>query len=53
MPRLPKNISKARVHAWLFSQSEPAKRLAETAEVGYWPWKSPAFDLLKQLLKEL
>ncbi len=53
MPRQPKNISKARVHAWLSSQNEPDKRLAEAAEVGYWPWENPAFDLLKLFLKEL
>lgn len=49
----PKNISKAKIHAWLSSQNEPDKRLAEAAEAGYWPWESPAFDLLKQFLREL
>jgi hypothetical protein len=49
----PRHLSKARVHAWLSSQIEPDKRLAEAAEAGYWPWESKAFDLIKQFLRGL
>jgi hypothetical protein len=51
--RQPNNPAKARVHAWLASQIDPDKRLGEAAEAGYWPWSSPAFDLLKQFLQGL
>jgi len=51
--RQPNNLAKARVHAWLASQVEPDRRLGEAAEVGYWPWDSPAFDSLKQFLRAL
>ncbi|NJO16485.1 MAG: hypothetical protein HC877_12310 [Thioploca sp.] len=46
-------LHQTKVHAWLSSQNEPDKRLAEAAEAGYWPWESPVFDLLKQFLIEL
>lgn len=49
----PRHLSKARVHAWLSSQIEPDKRLAEAAEAGYWPWESQAFGLIKQFLSAL
>ncbi len=49
----PRHLSKARVHAWLSSQSEPDKRLAEAAAAGYWPWESQAFDSIKQFLRAL
>lgn len=52
-PRQPKNMSKARIHTWLASQIEPDHRLGEAAEIGYWPWASPAFDPLKQFLRAL
>jgi len=49
----PKNMAKARVHAWLSSQVEPDKRLGEAAKAGYLPWDSPRFDRLKQFLQAL
>ena len=51
--RTPKNIAKARIHAWLSSQIEPDKRLGEAAKAGYLPWNSPGFDSLKQFLQAL
>lgn len=51
--RRPDNIAKARVHAWLASHIAPDKRLGEAALAGYWDWNNPAFDLLKQFLKQL
>jgi len=51
--RLPCNMAKARVHAWLSSQPEPDRRLAEAAEADYWPWDKPAFDQLKEFLSAL
>lgn len=49
----PKDISKARIRAWLSSQIEPDKRLGEAAKAGYLPWDSPAFDGIKQFLQAL
>ncbi len=51
--RQPKNMAKAKVHAWLSSQVEPDKRLGEAAKAGYWNWNSPAFEPLKQFILSL
>jgi hypothetical protein len=51
--RQPKNLAKAKIHAWLASQNEPDKRLAEAAKAGYWNWDSPAFEPLKQFILSL
>ncbi len=51
--RQPRNMAKARVHAWLSSQTEPDKLLGVAAEIGYWPWNSPAFAHVKQFLRQL
>ena len=48
--REPRNLAKARVHAWLASQTEPDKRLGEAAQKGYWPLEHPVFDDLKEFL---
>ncbi|MEQ9484719.1 DUF3226 domain-containing protein [Coleofasciculus sp. F4-SAH-05] len=51
--RQPKNMAKAKVHAWLASQIEPDKRLGEAAKAGYWNWNSPAFEPLKNFIASL
>lgn len=51
--RQPKNMAKAKVHAWLASQIEPDKRLGEAAKAGYWDWNSPAFTPLKDFILSL
>jgi hypothetical protein len=51
--RQPTNMAKARVHAWLSTQLDPDKRLAEAAEKGYWPWAAPAFQPLIAFLRAL
>lgn len=51
--RQPKNMAKARVHAWLASQAVPDYRLGEAAKNGYWDWSSKTFDALKQFLQNL
>jgi hypothetical protein len=51
--RRPDNIAKARVHAWLASHVVPDKRLGEAALAGYWDWNNPAFDLIKQFVRQL
>ncbi|WP_227789369.1 MULTISPECIES: DUF3226 domain-containing protein [unclassified Nodularia (in: cyanobacteria)] len=48
-----KDISKARIRAWLSSQIEPDKSLGEAAKAGYLPWDSPAFNAMKQFLQAL
>jgi hypothetical protein len=49
----PKNLSKAKVHAFLSSREESDLRLGEAAEKGYWPWSNQAFDCFKALLSSL
>jgi hypothetical protein len=51
--RQPNNMAKARLHAWLASQTEPDKRLGEAAEKRYWPWNSTAFQPLIKFLQAL
>lgn len=51
--RQPKNLAKARIHAWLASQVEPGKRLAEAAEAGYLDWNNSAFEELIAFLQQL
>lgn len=51
--RQPNNRAKAKIHAFLASQIEPDRRLAEAAEKGLWDWNSPAFDRLKQFLQTI
>jgi hypothetical protein len=50
---LPRNMSKARVQAFLASKPEPGKRLGEAAEAGYWPWDDQAFDEAKIFLEQI
>lgn len=49
----PGNIAKARLHAFLASRTKPDLLLGQAAHAGYFPWNSPAFDLLKQFLRNL
>ncbi|HKI35834.1 MAG TPA: DUF3226 domain-containing protein [Gemmataceae bacterium] len=51
--RQPGNQAKARVHAWLASQTEPDRRLGEAAAKGYWPWDNSAFNALRDFLRML
>lgn len=50
---LPKNMSKARVHAFLASREKPNLRIGEAASKGYWPWTSGALDGAKSFLQSL
>ncbi|MFQ6116040.1 MAG: DUF3226 domain-containing protein [bacterium] len=47
---LPHKMSKAKVHVFLASRSEPDRRLGEAAKAGYWPWDNEAFERLKKFL---
>ncbi|MDY7012535.1 MAG: DUF3226 domain-containing protein [Cyanobacteriota bacterium] len=49
----PKNMAKAKIHAFLASQTRPDLRLAEAAEKGVWNWNSPVFSRLKQFLSAI
>jgi len=51
--KLPKNMDKARVQAFLASTPEYVPHLGLAAHRGYWPWDSSAFDHVKQFLREL
>jgi hypothetical protein len=46
-------IAKAHLHAFLASRGEPDLRLGEAAQKGYWPWKHPAFDMVKAFIQQL
>lgn len=50
---LPRNMSKAKIHTFLSSKTDPDKRLGEAAQAGYWPWNNPAFNQIKQFLRAL
>jgi hypothetical protein len=45
--------SKARVRVWMASQVDYDLRVGKAAEEGYWPWGSPAFDSMKEFLRQL
>lgn len=45
---LPKQLSKAKAHAFLASREKPDLRLGEAAEAGYWPWDKEAFGEIRQ-----
>ena len=53
MGSLPRNESKARVHAFLASRERPELRLGEAALGGYLPWDSPAFEPIKKFISQL
>jgi len=46
----PKNIDKAKIHAWLASREIPDKRLAEASEAGYFDFNNSAFEHLKTFI---
>lgn len=48
--RQPQNRSKARVHAWLASQSRSYLRIGEAASKGIWPWDSSVFEPLIEFI---
>lgn len=49
----PRIQAKARAHAYLASREESDLRLGEAAQRGYWPWSSPAFSKLEEILNLL
>ncbi len=51
--KLPRNLSKARVHAFLASRERSDLRLGEAAQKGHWPWNHPAFEQAKLFLSTL
>lgn len=50
---LPNNMSKAKIHAFLASRSDPDKRLGEAAKAGYFLWDHQAFEPVKDFLRIL
>lgn len=50
---LPRNISKAKVHAFLASRSKPDLRLGEAAKKKYWPFDDNAFQQVKTFLQQI
>lgn len=53
LSKLPSNLSKAKVHAFLSSRDQPDLRLGDAAQAGYWPWTHQAFTQVKQFLSLL
>lgn len=53
LSKLPNNLSKAKVHAFLASRDKPDLRLGEAAKAGYWPWAHQAFAQVSQFLSLL
>jgi len=51
--KAPKQLSKARVHAFLSSREIPDLRLGEAAQKGYWSFDDHAFDMIKKFLVKL
>ena len=49
----PRNISKAKVQAYLAAQAEVAETIGRGAQKGYWDFDSPYLDELKSFLKNL
>ena len=45
--------SKAKLYAYLATGSHPGLRIGEAAESGVWDWQSPAFEELRQFLKNI
>lgn len=50
---LPKDMSKAKIHAFLASRPDPDKRLGEAAQSGYFPWDHQALNQIKDFLRIL
>jgi len=51
--RMPNQISKARVHAWLSAQSPPDLRLGIAAQKRLLDWNNPAFEQLVNFVRAL
>ncbi|MGB3508876.1 MAG: DUF3226 domain-containing protein [Microcoleaceae cyanobacterium] len=51
--RKSKEISKAKIHAWLSTKEHPDKRLGEAAQAGYINWDNEAFKNLANFIKNL
>jgi len=50
---LPRNMSKAKVHAFLASRREADKRLGEAAQAGYWQFGSQSLKQAKDFLRSI
>lgn len=51
--RLPNNMAKAKIHAWLASKEKPDKRLGEAISFGYFDFNNSAFNQLKNFILSL
>lgn len=49
----PKNLSKAKAHAFMASRREPCVRVGEGALKRYWDFQHSAFDEIKDFLRQL
>jgi len=48
---LPKNISKAKVQAYLASKPKSGLRLGEATQAGYWPLENKIFDTMENFFQ--
>ncbi len=51
--RVQNHISKARINAWLSSQTKPGKRLGEAAQAGYFDFNHEAFKNIISFIQSL
>lgn len=49
----PDNLSKAKVQVFLASKPRAGLRLGEAAQAGYWPWDNPAFEQVRDFLRQI
>lgn len=45
--------SKAKLRAWMAAQEDFDLYIGKAAEKGYWPWENPAFDPIREFLRNL
>jgi len=45
--------SKAKIRVWIASHVDYTLYVGKAAEKGYWPWRSPVFDPMKEFLRGL
>lgn len=51
--KLPGNLPKAKIQAFLASRNKSGLRLGEAAHKGYWIWSSPVLEPVKDFLQSL
>ena len=53
MGSVPRNMVKAKIHAFLASREPPDLRLGQAVGKDFWPWDSSAFEPVRQFISHL